>query len=186
MRRMLMLLPAALLWACAEQPTQPEADHNPQSANRSTLALGPPITANFDAGHNHADIIADGTTYDGLKFETDHDWGMYYDSNKGRGGSKCLYDNAVDPGDVLWLTITKSDLGDFSFDSIWIGATAGNAFITVRGYLDGVQVELSEGIRVSFDGSHNFNWTRVDEVRFEAATDLFSCFDDFTYASYGP
>ncbi|MBT7859979.1 MAG: hypothetical protein HN712_06675, partial [Gemmatimonadetes bacterium] len=57
---------------------------------------------------------------------------------------------------------------------------------TVRGYLDEVEVELSEDIDVSFDGSHTFDWTRVDEVRFEAETDLFSCFDDFTYASYEP
>ena len=233
MRRMLVLLPAALLWACAEQPTQPEADHNLQPANRSAAGvdsdldgftvgagdcddsnpeihprkaeipgngidddcnastvdvavLGTLTTANFDTGHNHADIIADGTTYNGLKFETDRDWGMYYDSNKGNGGTRCLYDNAVDPGDVLWLSITKSDFGDFRFDSIWIGATAGNTTMTVRGYLDEVEVELSEDIDVSFDGSHTFDWTRVDEVRFEAETDLFSCFDDFTYASYEP
>ncbi|MBT6149551.1 MAG: hypothetical protein HOH74_29195 [Gemmatimonadetes bacterium] len=233
MRRMLVLLPAALLWACAEQPTQPEADHNLQPANRSAAGvdsdldgftvgagdcddsnpeihprkaeipgngidddcnastvdvavLGTLTTANFDTGHNHADIIADGTTYNGLKFETDRDWGMYYDSNKGNGGTRCLYDNAVDPGDVLWLNITKSDFGDFRFDSIWIGATAGNTTMTVRGYLDEVEVELSEDIDVSFDGSHTFDWTRVDEVRFEAETDLFSCFDDFTYASYEP
>ena len=147
--------------------------------------LGLPITANFDTGHNHGDIIADGTTYNGLKFETDHDLGMYYDNNKGSGGTKCLYDNAVNPGDILWLSITMSDFSDFSFDSIWIGATGGNTTITARGYLDEVQVELSEDISVSFDGSHNFNWTRVDEVRFEGATDLFSCFDDFTYVSYG-
>ena len=39
MRRMLVLLPAALLWACAEQPTQPEADHNLQPANRSAAGV---------------------------------------------------------------------------------------------------------------------------------------------------
>ncbi len=157
-------------------------DCNPGTADLAVLGT---LTADFDTGHKHADIIADGTTYNGLKFETDNDWGMYYDGNKGNGGSKCLYDNAVDPGDVLWLSITKTDFSDFRFDSIWIGATAGNNTLTVRGYLDDVEVEIAD-IDISFDGAHTFDWSRVDEVRFEAETDLFSCFDDFTYTSFAP
>ncbi len=51
--------------------------------------------------------------------------------------------------------------------------------------MDGVQIE-SEDLDVSFDGSHKLEWSRVDEVRFEGTTDLFSCFDDFTYESLEP
>ena len=67
----------------------------------------------------------------------------------------------------------------------WIGATAGNTTVAAHGYLDGVQIE-SEDLDVSFDGSHKLEWSRVDEVRFEGTTDLFSCFDDFTYESLEP
>lgn len=234
-KKALVILPAALFWACAERPTEPQDDYGPLSANRSAsvatvdgtdedfdgftveggdcddthpyihprrpevpgngvdddcdplttdeTVLGAAVTAGFDTGHSHADIITDGSVYDGLRFQTDNDWGMFYDDNKGNNSSRCLYDNAASAGDILWLAITKSDFGDFRFDSIWIGATAGDTRLTVRGFLDNVEVETTE-IDVSFDGVRAFDWDRVDRIRFEADTDLFSCFDDFTYASY--
>ncbi len=139
-------------------------------------------TATFNSGHVDEDIIADGTAYDGLKFEVDNDRGMYYhDQFEGAGGSAALYPASLDSGDVLWITVTMSDLSDFKFVSVWTGANYGSYSMDVYGYRDGVVVASETGVDIELDGVSTFNFERVDLVKFQVDADLYVLFDDFTY-----
>ena len=139
-------------------------------------------TANFNSGYSDGNTFADGTTYNGLKFETENDLGIYYDgSGIGNSGSACLYPNSSNPGDITWMSITKSDNSNFKFVSVWTGSNIGDASMDIFGYLNGTAVDSSKSVSISSDGTHTLNWNQVDSIVFTASTDLLVCFDNFIY-----
>ncbi|MCJ1886616.1 DUF4347 domain-containing protein [Pseudomonas sp. LA21] len=77
------------------------------------------------------------------------------------------------------MTITRTDLADFTFTSIYLDNPVGNQGVTVAGYLDGVLVGAAQNFGTGF-GTLNFGGIRVDEVRI-TSTDFFGlAIDNFT------
>lgn len=77
------------------------------------------------------------------------------------------------------VTITRSDLADFTFTSIYIDNPTGNESVTVGGYLDGALVGSAQNFTTG-NTTLNFGGIRVDEVRITSIDFYGLAIDDFT------
>ena len=77
------------------------------------------------------------------------------------------------------VTITRSDLADFTFTSIYIDNPTGNESVTLGGYLDGALVGSAQYFTTG-NTTLNFGGIRVDEVRITSIDFYGLAIDDFT------
>ncbi len=141
-------------------------------------------TADFESLYSDGNTFQDGTAYEGLKFETDGDLGMYYwDQGDGENSSACLYINQSNFGDGDWLTISMDDHRDFEFNSLYFGANFGSSTVNVFGYLDGVKVDSTIDLDISGNAVKIFNYSKVDSVKF-VNSNMYVCLDNFSYTPF--
>ncbi len=84
----------------------------------------------------------------------------------GSGGSPAmtLLSSTFNTGTTELVTITRTDLADFTFTSIFIDNPGGNQSVTVGGYLNGTLVGSTQTFATG-NGTLNFGGIQVDEVR---------------------
>ncbi len=142
------------------------------------------FTTNPGTTSNSFDRTLGGVSYT-YTFTADGDGGaagggLAFD-NFGSGGSAAmtLLSSAFNTSTTERVTITRTDLADFTFTSIYIDNPGGNESVTVGGYLNGVLVGSAQ-IFTTGTTTLNFGGIRVDEVRL-TSTDFFGlAIDDFT------
>lgn len=98
---------------------------------------------------------------------------IWLDQGYGDAGSPAINAQSFDynESNTERITITKTNLSDFSFNSIFINNGAGTT-ITVAGYNDGVMVGSSQTVATGVISTLTFNNSIVDEVRL-TATDFY-------------
>ncbi|RRV15606.1 DUF4347 domain-containing protein [Pseudomonas saudiphocaensis] len=94
----------------------------------------------------------------------------YYNVGDGGSAAMTLLSADLNLATTEKVTITRTDLADFTFSSIYLDNPAGNVSVTVAGYLDGVLVS-SQLFETGAD-TLNFGGIRVDEVRI-TSTDFY-------------
>ncbi|MFN9528923.1 MAG: Ig-like domain-containing protein [Pseudomonadaceae bacterium] len=142
------------------------------------------FTTNPGTTSNSFDRTLGGVSYT-YTFTADGDGGaagggLAFD-NFGSGGSAAmtLLSSAFNTSTTERVTITRTDLADFTFTSIYIDNPGGNESVTVGGYLNGVLVGSAQ-VFTTGTTTLNFGGIRVDEVRL-TSTDFFGlAIDDFT------
>lgn len=106
--------------------------------------------------------------------------GLAY-GNYGSGGSAAmtLLSSTFNTGTTERVTITRTDLADFTFTSIYIDNPALNENVTVGGYLNNVLVGSTQ-VFTTGTATLNFGGIQVDEVRI-TSTDFYGlAIDEFT------
>lgn len=125
MRRILMLLPAALIWACAEQPTQPEMDFDPQPASRTRSNS---VAATCELPHCNPGFGAGGGD---------------------TGGPASGGDGTASPREELEVFIDESVFREFTLFAIEkVASNSGDAFV----FSSNLEVVSSSGVTLTEDG----------------------------------